>query len=112
LLHRIGVEDLKEEPTTLTEDDFKDSDFFLEYYPSDRVLILSYLLELPETLNFHAQVSEYGEGTDGVFGLLEFDCDALNQDGNRSAIPRFWIFDERGMLLRKRHPDSILTSMV
>ncbi|KAF1918219.1 heterokaryon incompatibility protein-domain-containing protein [Ampelomyces quisqualis] len=95
LHHRTGVQDLKEEPTTLTEDDFKDSDFHLESYPSDRLVILSYLLELPETLNFHAQVTEYGQGTDGVFGLLEFDCHDLHQDQSKSAVPRFWIFDEQ-----------------
>jgi hypothetical protein len=86
------VEDLKEEPTTLTEDDFKDSDFHLGDYPYGRFVILSYLIGLPENLNFHAYVTEHVEHTDGVFGLVEIGCPTLER-----AIPRFWIFEERGM---------------
>lgn len=92
LFHRTGVEDLKEEPTTLTEEDFKDSDFHLGDYPHGRFVILSYLIGLPETLNFHAHVTEHAEHTDGVFGIVEIGCPALER-----AIPRFWIFEERGM---------------
>jgi hypothetical protein len=97
--HRKGVKDLKEEPTTLTEEDFVDSDFDFATFPSDRLVVLSYLLELPETLDLQAQLSNFGDGSDGVFGIVKFDCDALNAETLKAAVPRFWVFDNRGTYL-------------
>jgi hypothetical protein len=91
--HRDGLKDLREEPTSLTEEDFAESDFDFETFPSDRVTVLSYMLELPETIGLHAQIRRYGDGKDGTFGLIEFDCDGLDSDK-----PRFWIFDQLGTL--------------
>ena len=100
VLHRKGVEDLKEEPTTLTEEDFVDSDFDFATFPRDRVVVLSYLLELPQTLNLQAQLSNFGDGSDGVFGIIKFDCEALNAETLKAAVPRFWVFDNRGTNLK------------
>ena len=89
--HRKGKDDLKEEPTALTEADFEQSDFDFATFPSDRVIVLSYMLELPEALDLHAKILKYGDGSDGTYGIIEFDCDGFDSD-----IPRFRIFDERG----------------
>jgi hypothetical protein len=97
--HREGAEDLKENPVTLTEEDFLDSDFDFATFPSDRLVVLSYMLELSETLNLQAQLSNYGDGFDGVFGIIKFDCDALNGETTKAAVPRFWVFDSRGIVL-------------
>ncbi|KAH6117156.1 hypothetical protein HBI69_098400 [Parastagonospora nodorum] len=93
--HLEGKDDLKEESTSLTESDFADSDFDHKAFPSDRVVILSYMLDIPENLNFHIKMSKSGDWFDGVFGLVEFDCDALNHDYIKAAIPRFWIFNDK-----------------
>jgi hypothetical protein len=95
--HRKGLKDLREEPTTLTENDFKDSDFHFAAFPRERVIAHEYMLELPEDIKLHAQVTRYRDGSDGVFGLVTFDCDAPNHD-IKAAVQRFWIFDERGTL--------------
>jgi hypothetical protein len=94
--HLEGKDDLKEEPTSLTESDFADSDFDHKAFPSDRLVVLSYMLDMPENLNFHVKMSKSGDWFDGVFGLVEFDCDALNHDYIKAAIPRFWIFNDKG----------------
>jgi hypothetical protein len=94
LFHREGLGDIKEEPTSLTEDDFAESDFDFGTFPSDRVTVLSYMLELPETIGLHARIKRWGDGGDGTFGLLVFDCEGLN-----SHKPGFWVFDERGTVL-------------
>jgi hypothetical protein len=95
--HREGVDDLKEEPTSLTEEDFNDSDFDFATFPSDRVTVRSYMLELPEEINLHTQINKYRDGSEGIFGLVEFACESMNHSYTRAAIPRFWIFDEQGM---------------
>jgi hypothetical protein len=52
------------------------------------------MLELPETVGLNAQIKRWGDGGDGTFGLLVFDCEGLNSDK-----PGFWVFDERGTAL-------------
>ncbi|KAF2829178.1 HET-domain-containing protein [Ophiobolus disseminans] len=102
--HRGGLSDLKEEPTSLTEEDFEQSDFDFATFSSDRVIVHSYMLELPEALGLHARIMKYGDGTDGVDGILEFDCDGFDND-----IPRFWIFDQRAFgatPVMRRHSDN------
>lgn len=106
------MEDLKEEPTTLLEHDFDDSDFNFATFPSDRVVVLSYMLGLPEVFNLWAQISKYGDGSDGVFGIIEFDCDAFNAETPKAAIPRFWVFDGRGTLPSPAQAPAILTTLV
>ncbi|KAH8726036.1 hypothetical protein GQ44DRAFT_680231 [Phaeosphaeriaceae sp. PMI808] len=93
--NRQGLEDLKEEPTSLTEDDFRSSDFDFATFPSSRVVLLSYMLGLPETLNLYAQIKLYGDGSDGIYGQVEFDCDGFNVDYLKAVVPRFWIFQEK-----------------
>jgi hypothetical protein len=110
--HRKGVDDLKEEPTSLTEDDFVDSDFDFATFPSDRLVVLSYLLELPEILNLQAQISNFGDGSDGVFGIVKFDCDALNAETLKAAVPRFWVLDNRGNDFNLVHAVVFLTNNV
>jgi hypothetical protein len=58
------------------------------------------MLELPEDINLHTLITKYGDGSDGVFGLVAFDCNSLNHDYIDAAIQRFWIFDERGTLFQ------------
>ncbi|KAH7390478.1 heterokaryon incompatibility protein-domain-containing protein [Pyrenochaeta sp. MPI-SDFR-AT-0127] len=93
-LHRQGLKDLKEEPTTLTEKDFESSDFDFATFPADRVIVRSYMLELPEVLNLHAQISKYRDGLDGIFGIVQFDCIGPMNGPLKDSTPRFWIFDE------------------
>jgi hypothetical protein len=97
LEHRQGKDDLKEEPTSLTEADFADSDFDYTAFPRERLIVLSYMLEMPENINLHVKMSKSGDWFDGVFGLVAFECDALNHDYMKAAIPRFWIFEEKGV---------------
>jgi hypothetical protein len=87
--HRQGLEDLREVPTSLTEPDFEDSDFDFKTFPRDRVTLLSYMLELPESFKMNAHVTKYSHVFDQTHFLLEFDCDGLDSDK-----PRFWAFDE------------------
>jgi hypothetical protein len=95
--HRQGKDDLKEEPTLLTEEDFADSDFEYAAFPRERLIVLEYMLEMPERLNFHVKLTKSGDWFDGVFGHVDFDCDALNHDYIKAAIPRFWVFEEKGV---------------
>lgn len=89
--HRQGLADLREEPTTLTKKDFEDSDFNFETFSSDRLIVLEYLLELPEDINLAAQIKKYMRVNEETMLLLEFDCEKLGSDK-----PRFWAFDEKG----------------
>lgn len=95
-MHRQGLEDLKEEPTSLTEDDFALSDFDFATFPGDQMTIRSYFLELPEDLNFQVRINKYGDGNDGVFGIVEFTCNTPNENDVGLSTTRFWIFDKRG----------------
>jgi hypothetical protein len=101
--HYVDPGTIKDKPTSLTEEDFADSDFDFATFPEHRRGVLAYMHDLPEDLNFHTKVTEYlnGKEGDGVFGRVEFVCDALNQEWLTAAIPRFWIFDERGVYARR-----------
>jgi hypothetical protein len=70
------------------------------------------MLELPETLNLQVQISKYGDGSDGVFGIVKFDCDALNAETLKAAVPRFWIFDNRGTELGRVRLTAALTIFI
>jgi hypothetical protein len=97
--HWVDSGTIEDKPTSLTEQDFIDSDFDFATFPEHRRGVLSNMYDLPEELNFHTKVTEYlsGKEGDGVFGLVAFDCDALNHDSSKAAIRRFWVFDERGV---------------
>jgi hypothetical protein len=112
--HQEGLHDLKEEPTTLTEDDFVDSDFDFATFPSDRLRVLSYLLELPESLNLQARISNrgYEDGSDGVFGKISFGCDAFNAESHEVEVPRFWVIENRGKDFNPVHAVVVLTNDV
>jgi hypothetical protein len=112
--HREGLYELKEEPTTLTEDDFIDSDFDFATFPSDRLRILSYLLELPESLNLQVRVSNYGyeDRSDGVFGIISFGCDAFNAESYEAEVPRFLVLDNQGKDFNSFHAVIFLTNDV
>jgi len=101
--HQQGVEDLTEVPTSLTKHDFQDSDFEFETFPSDRVVVLSYLLELPELFEMNARITKYLLNGEMNY-LLEFDCDGLGTDK-----PRFWVFDEKGTVSRNRMRSYLLS---
>jgi hypothetical protein len=110
--HQNGLDDLEEEPTTLTEDDFVDSDFDFATFPSARLVVLSYLLGLPEILNLQAQISNWGDGSDGVFGIVNFGCDAFSAETIDAAVPRFWVLDNRGKDFKSVHAVVVLTNNV
>lgn len=95
-IHWQDVDDDKGYPDTLTEDDFKDSDFKFAEFARDRRIVRSYMRGLPETLNLHATVSRYQQGEKGVFGLAVIDCDALNTEAVNTAMTRLWVFDKDG----------------
>jgi hypothetical protein len=107
--HQEGLHDLKEEPTTLTEDDFVDSDFDFATFHNDRLVILSYLLELPEILNVQARISDYGyeSVSDGVFGIIHFSCDAFDVKTPNAAVSRFWVLNNRGKSFRSVHAEVV-----
>jgi hypothetical protein len=113
-LHQNGLDDLEEEPTTLTEDDFVDSDFDLATFPSDRLVVLSYLLDLPEVLNLQAWISNsgYEDGSEGILGIVNFGCDAFNAETSDAAVPRFWVLDNRGKNFNSVHAVVVLTNNV
>lgn len=90
-VHFYGKEEQIDEPTTLKEDDFEHSDFTFAEFSSDRSICRSYMLDLDENLSLHAQIQKYGDGANGTYGIVEFDCEGFDKD-----IPRFWIFDRRG----------------
>lgn len=94
--HWQDKDDDTELPHTLTEDDFKDSDFEFASFASDRRIVRSYMRGLPETLNLHATISRYQAGEKGVFGLAVIDCDALNLEDVNAAMTRLWVFDKDG----------------
>lgn len=95
-LHRQGLEDLREKPTSLTEDDLLLSDFNFASFSKDQMIVRSYLLELPEDLNFQVRVNKYGDGNDGVFSIIEFTCNTPNKNDLSLSTSRFWAFDKRG----------------
>jgi hypothetical protein len=90
----LGPEE--EEPTSLTEDDFKDSDFDFATFPSDRIGIRSYMLGLPDNIQFKLQILEFGDGSDGVLGEMLVDCEAFADDYLKANVARFWIFAPQG----------------
>lgn len=102
-LHRLGLEDLETVPTSLTKSDFEDSDFDFETFASDRIIVLEYMLELPESCNFNAHIKKYVHGVGGEpFYHLEFDC-----DGPDSDKPRFWVSDEKVMVFAMSNMTTI-----
>jgi hypothetical protein len=111
--HWVNSDTIEDKPTSLTEEDFADSDFDFATFHEHRRGVLSYMHDLPEELNFRTKVSKYlgSNGVDGVFGPVEFDCDAFNHDGLRAAVPRFWIFDERGVCVIAESYMTVLTAV-
>ncbi|KAF2679089.1 HET-domain-containing protein [Lentithecium fluviatile CBS 122367] len=90
----------EEQPTSLTEDDFKDSDFVRKNFPAYRVGLREYMLGLPEDVGFTLEMREFGNGEDGVLGTVELDCKTFEGDSLRANQPRFWIFAAQGFNLQ------------
>lgn len=92
----LGPEAEQPIPERLSEGDFVNSDFDYAAFPSDRVGLRSYMLGLPEEVNFKLQMEEFSDGADGVLGTMKMDCDAFSQGPVKQNVPRFWIFGSQG----------------
>ena len=92
--YTLGPEEEQSTPTSLSEDDFKESDFEFGTFPSDRVGIRSYMLGLPEDVGLRLQIEEFSDGVDGVLATMKLDCDAL---AHVSVTARFWVLAAQGM---------------